>query len=132
VRLTSVATSSGPILSSKPPRCFNIPLKIDFHPHNIKVKALLDSRASACFIDKNLVKPHNLPTIAKKYPVIVEVIDSRPLISGDVTHKTKPLDIILEGRRSTIVFNIISSPSNPLVLGFSWLEMINPNIDWKK
>jgi len=132
VRLTSVATSSSPILSSKPFRCSNIPLKIEFHPHSIKVKALLDSRATTCFIDKNLVKHHNLPIVPEKYPVTVKVIDGRPLISRDVTHETKPLDIILEGHRSTIVYNIISSPSNPLVLGFFWLEMINPDIDWKK
>jgi hypothetical protein len=124
--------TSGPILSSEPSHCFNIPLKIDFHPHSIKVKALLDSGASACFIDKNLVKRHNLPIVPKKYLVTVEVIDGRPLISGDVTHETKPLDIILEGHRSTIVFNIISSPSNLLVLGLSWLEKINPDIDWEK
>ncbi len=54
------------------------------------------------------------------------------MILGDVTHETKPLDIILEGHRSTIVFNIINSPSNRLVLGLSWLERINPDIDWKK
>lgn len=131
MRLTSVATSSGPILSSEPSRCFHIPLKIDCHPHHVKVKALLDSGASTCFIDRDLVKRHNLPIVPKKYPVAVEVIDGRPLISGDVTHETKPLDIILEGHRSTIVFNIISSPSNPLVLGLSWLEMVNPDIDWK-
>jgi hypothetical protein len=132
VRLTNITTSSGPILSFEPSRCFNIPLKIDFHSHSIKVKALLDSGASACFIDKNLVKRHNLLIVLKKSPVAVEVIDGIPLISGDVTHETKPLDIILEGHQSTIVFNIIKSPSNPLVLGLSWLEMINPNIDWKK
>ena len=132
MRLTSVATSSGPILSFEPSCCFNIPLIIDFHPHRVKVKALLDSGASACFIDRDLVKRHNLPIVPKKYPVAVEVIDGRPLISGDVTHETKPLDIILEGHQSTIVFNIISSPSNPLVLGLSWLEMVNLEIDWKK
>ncbi len=132
MRLTSVATSLGPILSSEPSCCFNIPLKIDFHPHSIKVKALLDSGTSACFIDKNLVKRHNLPIVLKKYPMTIEVIDGRPLISRDVTHETKPLDIILEGHRSTIVFNIISFPSNPLVLGLFWLKMINPDIDWKK
>jgi hypothetical protein len=132
VRLTSITTSSSPILSSEPSRCFNIPLKIDFHPHCIKVQALLDSGAFAYFIDKNLIKHHNLPIVLKKSLVVVEVIDGRPLILGNVTHETKPLDIILEGHRSTIVFNIISSPSNPLVLGLFWLEMINPDIDWKK
>jgi len=130
--LISVAMSSDPILSFEPSRYFNIPLKIDFHPHIIKVKALLDFGASACFIDKNLVKRHNLPIVPKKYHVIVEVIYDRPLISGNVTHETKPLDIILEGHRITIVFNIITSPSNPLVLGFSWLQIINSYIDWKK
>ncbi len=96
MRLTNITTSLGPILSSEPSRCFNIPLIIDSHPHSIKVKALLDSGASACFIDKNLMKLHNLPIVLKKSPVAVEVIDGRPLISGDVTHETKPLDIILE------------------------------------
>ncbi len=113
MRLTNVATSLGPILSFEPSHCFNILFKIDFHPHSIKVKALLNSGASAYFIDKNLVKRHNLPIVPKKYLVTVEVIDGRPLISGDVTHETKPLDIILEGHQ------IISSPSNPFVLGFS-------------
>jgi hypothetical protein len=97
VRLTSITTSSGLILSSEPSRCFNIPLKIYFHPHSIKVKALLDSEASACFIDKFFVKRHNIPIVLKKSPVAVEVIDDRPLISGDFTHEIKPLDIILEG-----------------------------------
>jgi hypothetical protein len=131
VRLTSVATSSGPILSSEPSRCFNIPLIIDFPSHSIKIKALFDSEASACFIDRDLVKRHNLPIVPKKYPVAVEVIDGRPLISEDVTHETKSLNIILEGHQSTVVFNIISSPSNPLVLSLSWLEMVNLDIDWK-
>ncbi len=102
MRLTSVATSSGPILSFEPSRCFNIPLKINFHPHSIKVKTLLDSGASACFIDKNLVKRHKLPIVLKKYLVTVEVIDGRPLILRDVIHETKPLDIILKGHRSLL------------------------------
>jgi hypothetical protein len=87
VRLTSITTSLGPILSSEPSRCFNIPLKINSHPHSIKVKALLDFGASVCFIDKNLVKHHNLPIVLKKSHVAVEVINGRPLISGDFTHE---------------------------------------------
>ena len=132
MRLADDAKSSGPILSSEASPCFNIPLKIDFYPHTIKVKALLDSGASACFIDKDFVKRHNLPIVSKNHPVAVEVIDGRPLISGDVTHETKPLDISLEGHRSTVVFNVISSPSNPLILGLSWLDRNNPDIDWNK
>jgi hypothetical protein len=39
-------------------------------------------------------------------------------VSGDVTHETIPLDIVLEGYLSIIAFK---SPSNPLVLSLSSL-----------
>jgi hypothetical protein len=40
-------------------------------------------------------------------------------MSGDVTHKTTPLDIILKGHHSIIAFNAINSPSNLVVQGLS-------------
>jgi hypothetical protein len=49
----------------------------------------------------------------------------------DVTHETIILDIVLEGYHSIIAFNVIKSPSNPVVLGLSWLDKYNPTIDWK-
>ena len=62
----------------------------------------------------------------------VEVINGRSLVSGDVTQKTKALDIYIHQHWSTVVFNVIKSPSNPLILGLSWLDRYNPDIDWKK
>jgi len=50
---------------------------------------------------------------------------------GDVTHKTKPLEVSIEGHKSTIIFNIIKTPSNPIILGFFWLQKYNPMIDWR-
>jgi hypothetical protein len=32
---------------------------------------------------------------------------------------------------SSILFNIIRNPSSPIILGLSWLEKYNPQIDWK-
>lgn len=93
---------------------------------------MLDSGASASFIDKDLIKRYYLPTVPDKYSVAVESSDGRLLISGDVTHKTKPLHIILEWHQSIIVFNNISFSSNLFVLGLSWLGMVNLDIDWKK
>jgi hypothetical protein len=54
---------------------------------SIKVYALLDSGASACFMDKDFVERHKLPLVAKKHPIPVEVIDGRPLVSGDLFMK---------------------------------------------
>ena len=131
-RLENNAQSTGPILSSEPSTCFTIPLRVKFNDHSIKVSALLDSGASACFIDKDFAERHKLPLVTKKCLVSVEVIHGRPLVSRDVTQETKALDIYIDQHRSTVVFNVIKSPSNPVILGLSWLDRYNPNIDWKK
>jgi hypothetical protein len=94
----------------------------------IKVHALLDSGVFVCFIDKDFVNRHKLPFITKKHPIPVKVIDGRLLISKDVTYETTPLDIVIEKYHSIIIFNIIKSLSNPVVLGLSWLDTYNPSI----
>jgi hypothetical protein len=98
---------------------------------SIKVHALLNSGTFACFIDKDFVDRHKLPFLTKKHPIPIEVIDGQPLVSRDVIHQIIPLDIILEGRHSIIAFNVIKSPSNPVVLSLSWLNKYNLAIDWK-
>jgi hypothetical protein len=74
---------------------------------------------------------HKIPTTKKLSSVHVEVIDGRPLSSGDVTHETAPLKVKFGNHSSSIIFNIIRTPSVPIILGLSWLERYNPHIDWK-
>ena len=114
----------GPILSSEPSSCFMIELYLG--PKNYRAFALLDSGASACFLDEEFVKSRRIPLVQKPKPVHVEVIDGRPLSSGDVTHETRPIKVTIDGHDSYIAFNIIRSPSNPVILGLSWLEKYNP------
>jgi hypothetical protein len=102
---------------------------MDFN--SIKIHALLDSEASACFIDKDFVNCYKLSMVTKKHPIPLEIIDGRPLVSRHVIHETAPIDIVKEGHYSIIAFNIIKSPSNPVVIGLSWLNKYNPAIDWK-
>ena len=120
---------SGSYLSAQPARCFMVPLSLG--PQNLKTLALLDSGASACILDEDFAKNHNIPLVQKTKPIHVEVIDGRPLSSGSVTHESIPLEVTLEGHNSCIVFNIIRTPSNPVILGLSWLEKHNPSVDWK-
>jgi hypothetical protein len=70
-------------------------------------------------INKDFANHHKLPFITKKHSILVEVIDKRPLVSGDVIHETTPLDIILEGYHSIIAFYVIKSLLNPVVIGLS-------------
>ena len=132
MELANNVQSTGPILSSESSTCFTISFRVKFNDHSLKLSALLDSGASACFIDKNFAERHKLPLVTKKCPVSVEVIDGRPLISRDVTQKIKALDIYIDQHRNTVVFNVIKSLSNPVILGLFWLDRYNPDIDWKK
>jgi hypothetical protein len=53
------------------------------------------------------------------------------LSSGDVTYETALLEVKFGNHSSSIVYNIIRTPSAPVILRLSWLERYNPYIDWK-
>ena len=91
----------------------------------------MDSRACACFLNEKFAKLHNIPLVHKVKLVHVKVIDGRPLSSGKVTHEALPIEVTFERHHSTIIFNIIRTPSNSVILGLLWLERYNPHIDWK-
>jgi hypothetical protein len=71
-----------------------------------------------------------LELIGKAHHVLVEVINGRPLISGNMMEGTQPLEIMLGDQVSHVVFNIIQCPSNPVVLGLPWFELHNLDIDY--
>ena len=76
------------------------------------------------------MKCYKLLLVTKKCLVFVEIIDGTSLASGDVIHETQSLDIYIHGHRSTVIFNVIQSPSNLIILGLSWLDRYNPQVDW--
>ncbi len=63
-------------------------------------------------------------------PIVVEVIDGRSLYLGLVMHETKNLDITIEMHACKVAFNVISSTTNLIVIGLSWLILHNPQVDW--
>jgi hypothetical protein len=93
-------------------------------------EALLDIRTSKCFMDKDFALKQSLELIGKAHPTPVEVIDGRPLTSGNVMEETQPLEVMLGDQVSHVVFNIIQCPAYPMVLGLSWFELHNLDIDW--
>jgi hypothetical protein len=46
-----------------------------------------------------------------------------------MTHKTKALDITIEMYTNKVAFNVISSTTNPIVIGLSWLILHKPQVD---
>jgi hypothetical protein len=94
----------------------------------VQTQTLLDSGASACFNDKGLVGQHNLAFVEKMTPMAIKVVNGRNLCSGAIMHDTKALTVIIESHSSKVVFNVISSSTNPIIIGLSWFvlhELVN-------
>ncbi|KAK3545622.1 hypothetical protein QTP70_008560 [Hemibagrus guttatus] len=55
-----------------------------------------------------------------------------PIGEGPITHKTTPLTLQIGTLHyEEITFYILSTPSNPVILGFPWLQPHNPVMAWK-
>ena len=121
-------TKSGPILSANPTSCFIVSIWLG--SNKLATEVLIDSGASACFIDKSFAKQNKITLVQKSKAIPVEAIDGRPLSSGDIIEETTPLATSIENHTNRISYNIIHSPSTLVILDLSWLERFNPNIDW--
>jgi hypothetical protein len=116
-----------------PVKIFTHPCILQFNKSSIHIEsALIDSGASACFIDSDFVTKYGIPTVKKVNPVKVEVIDGRSLASGAITRETISIRMKFGDHCEKISFSIIKSPKHPIVLGMSWLTIHNPNINWAK
>ena len=91
---------------------------------------LLDSGADSCFIDITFAKQYSIPLIKLEQPIEVEVVDGHPISSGLITHQTVPLTLRIGNHVETLPFFVICSPSHPVILGLSWLELHNPDVNW--
>jgi len=70
---------------------------------------------------KELVQQYKLVLVEKNTLVPIEVIDGRSLSLGLVTHETKPLNVTIGSHTSKVIFNVISSPRNLVIIGLFWL-----------
>jgi hypothetical protein len=120
----------GLFVSSDLTPCFIFHVHIKTLDCEFSSEALLDIGAFAYFMDKDFTMKHSLELIGKAHPAHVEVIDGRPLASGNVMEKTQFYEVMLGDQVSHVVFNIIQCPTYPMVLGLPWFELHNPNIDW--
>ena len=124
-------SKQGLLLPSTPTFCFTFSIKIKSLDGEILSEALLDTDATACFMDKDFATKHHIVLVKKKHPAPVEVIDGQSLASRNVMEETQPLEVTLRDQTSKIVFNIIQCQTNPIVLGLPWFELHNPDIDWR-
>lgn len=92
--------------------------------------AFIDSGAAGNFMDFTLASQLKIQPITLHDPLTVTALDGRPLGSGQVSQCTTFLHFQVGSHREGIQFFLINSPEFPLILGYPWIVLHNPRIDW--
>lgn len=89
----------------------------------------MDSGAEQNFLDSALINQAGI--CMEPLPEPIQVSALHGTILAKITHQTVPLHLVLSGNHhEDIRFYVFSAPMTPLVLGFPWLKIHNPHIDW--
>jgi len=90
--------------------------------HSIQTPAMLDTGATGfAFIDENFVRQHKFPRYRLNPPRDLEVIDRRPIESGQITHLTK-ISYQIQDHTEMLPAFITKLGHFLLVLGIPWLR----------
>jgi RNase H-like domain found in reverse transcriptase/Reverse transcriptase (RNA-dependent DNA polymerase)/Integrase zinc binding domain/Chromo (CHRromatin Organisation MOdifier) domain len=84
------------------------------------------------FLDTQHAIKNNIQLIKKTIPLTLEVVDGRPISSGQVTHQTVPLEVRIGQHVEHLVFNITKLGHYPVILGMPWLKRHDPTIVWSQ
>ena len=105
-----------------------VKIKIKTSAGWIPTYAMIDSGASASFIDQDFVKSKSLPTNAKSSPFKVSLADGELAQQSLVSHES-PTELSIGQHRETLALNV-TKISYPVMLGIDWLKTHDPWIHW--
>jgi len=95
------------------------------------IKALLDSKATRSFIDRDFICSKGINTWTLSHNIPVFNVDSSPNKAGQIS---KVIDILLcyktHSERMLLAVSRLGKQS--LILGYNWLKDHNPKVDWEK
>jgi len=90
--------------------------------HSIQTSTIIDTGATGfVFIDENFVCQQNFPQYRLNPPQDLEVINGRPIESGQITHLTK-ISYQIQDHTETLPAFITKLGHFSLVLGIYWLQ----------
>lgn len=98
---------------------------------SVPLHALIDCGATGfSFVDEEFARQHNLPLVPLKEARSLEVIDGRPISSGDITHICK-VPFMIDNHFEHLPMFVTALGHYPLVLGIPWLRRHGPSIDFE-
>jgi len=94
------------------------------------VKALLDSRATGNFIDRDFVCTKGINTWSISRPIPVYNVDGSPNEAGQIS---KVVDIVLHYKTHSerMLLAVSSLGKQNMILGYTWLKDHNLEVNWQ-
>ena len=108
-------------------------VKIQLHgaKKSVMINAMVDSRATENFIDKEICQNHGVNAVKSNYPREIYLADGKPSAMRPVTHMTEvPKDI--SNYRELATFQVENLGHHEVILGMPWLREHNCTIDLNK
>ena len=95
------------------------------------VKALLDSRATGSFIDRDFVRLKGINTWTLSRNILVFNVDGFPNEAGQIS---EVVDVLLcyKTHSERMLLAVSGLRKQSLILGYNWLKDHNPKINWEK
>ena len=118
-------------VSNKPKFSFCLPITFTVKGKEVRANALIDSGATAMFINKKLVRKLDLETEEIGHAIRVTNADGSRNKGGPITeYVTAELDIGPHHSVSQMFYAKLGETD--VIIGFTFLWMFNPKIDWRK
>jgi len=92
---------------------------------------MVDSGATALFLNQEFITRHHVKTFPLKRPIGVFNIDGSANRAGQITHFAR-LALTVDGQERWTDLLVTNLGSEDLILGLPWLRKANPDIDWEK
>ena len=103
--------------------------KIDTHK-GITVKALLDSGATGIFIDRKIAAKYRFKPQKLERPVMVRNMDRMNNNAGSITHQVE-VNVYYKSYVERVRMDVCNLRKTDIILGMLWLQVHNPEINWK-
>ena len=110
---------------------FHISCYLKGRHHTVKVAAMVDSGATALFINKKYTDSQRMWLTPLEHPIQLYNIDGTLNEARSITHKVK-LRLIIGSDEEQFEFYVTSLGPEKVILGLPWLRDRNPRINWQE
>ena len=110
---------------------FHILCKLSGRHRTVQVAAMVDSGATALFLDKKYADRQRMLQIPLDAPILLYNIDGTRNEAGSITHKVR-LELCIGQDKEKFDFFVTSLGPEKVILGLPWLRHRNPKIDWQE